>query len=201
MKISVLGFGHVGAQLAKLWSAAGHSLVVGLRRGSKHEEEASRLKTEVLEPRAAAQAGDVIVLALPWTAVHETLLAIGPLAGKIVLDATNPLDAELRVRIPEAGSGGEQVAVWSPGAKVVKAFNTIGAAYQGDAHFDGFYCGDDTEAKKVIAGLIEDTSMRPVDVGPLKNAAYLEHMAGLWIDLAVHNRVQGAFGFNLVKKD
>jgi len=86
-------------------------------------------------------------------------------------------------------------------AKVVKAFNTIGASYYGDPAFDAFYCGDDLPAKKVARALIADTKMRPVDVGPLKNACYLEQIAGLWIDLAIHRRVQGPFGFNLVKKE
>ena len=61
-----------------------------------------------------------------------------------------------------------------------------------------FYCGDDLEANSLVRGLIEDTTMRPVYAGPLKNAAYLEHLAGLWIDLAVRGRIQGSFGFKLL---
>jgi hypothetical protein len=154
---------------------------------------------EVLEPQQAARSADVIVLALPWMAVEETLRSIGAMEGKILLDATNPLAADLRVLMPEAGSGGQQVAEWCPGAKVIKAFNTIGAAYLGNPAFDMYYCGDDAEASAITHRLIEDTTMRPEKVGPLKNAGYLEQLAGLWIDLAVNGRVQGAFGFNLVR--
>ena len=102
--------------------------------------------------------------------------------------------------VPEAGSGAEQVSQWAEGARVVKAFNTIGAALFGDPDFDMLYCGDDEDAKKVVRGLIEDTTMRPVDVGPLKNAGHLEHIAALWVDLAVRDRLQGAFGLRLVRK-
>jgi len=199
MRISVLGFGHVGAQLTHLWSAAGHSLCVGLRSGSKHQKEANHLKVEVLDPKQAARSAEVIVLALPWTVVEETLRSIGPLEGKILLDVTNPLAANLSVLVPEAGSGGQQVAAWSSGAKVVKAFNTIGAALLGNSAFDMYYCGDDAEASHIVHRLIEDTTMRPVNVGPLKNASYLEQLAGLWIDMAMNGRMQGAFGFNLVR--
>jgi hypothetical protein len=152
---------------------------------------------EVLEPQQAAHSAEVIVLALPWMAVEETLRSIGPLEGKILLDVTNPLAADLSVLVPKAGSGGQQVAVWSSGTNVVKAFNTIGAAYLGNPAFDMYYCSDDAQASETAQRLIEDTTMRPVNLGPLKNAAYLEQLAGLWIDLAVNGRIQGAFGFNL----
>jgi hypothetical protein len=92
------------------------------------------------------------------------------------------------------------VAQWANGARVVKAFNTIGAALMGDSTFDMMYCGDDTAAKDVVRGLIADTGMKPVDVGPLSNAGYLEQVAGLWVDLVVKQRIPGAIGFNLVKK-
>jgi predicted dinucleotide-binding enzyme len=82
----------------------------------------------------------------------------------------------------------------------VKAFNTIGAALFGDSDFDMFYCGDDEDAKYAVRSLIGDTTMTPVDTGPLKNARYLEQIAALWIDLALKGRIPGAFGFNLMKK-
>jgi 8-hydroxy-5-deazaflavin:NADPH oxidoreductase len=200
MKITVLGFGNVGAQLGRLWVTKGHSVTAGLREGGKGTETAKKLGVTVCEPAAAVTGADVIVLALPWQAVEGALASVGPLDGKIVLDATNPMRADLSVVIPEAGSGAEQVSQWATGARVVKAFNTIGAALFGDPDFDLLYCGDDEDAKKVVRGLIEDTTMRPMDVGPLKNAGYLEHIAGLWVDLAVKGRIKGAFGFRLVKK-
>ncbi len=70
----------------------------------------------------------------------------------------------------------------------------------GDSTFDMMYCGDDAAAKKVVDSLIADTGMKPVDVGPLSNARYLEQIAGLWVDLVVKQRIPATFGFNLVKK-
>jgi len=200
MRITVLGFGNVGAQIGRLWVAQGHLVTAGLRAGGKGTEKAKELGVTVAEPAAAVKGADVIALALPWQAVEATLASLGPIDGKIVLDATNPLRADLGVIVPEAGSGAEQISRWAKGAHVVKAFNTIGAALFGDPDFDMFYCGDDERAKDVVRGLIEETGMRPVDAGPLKNAGYLEQIAGLWVDLAVKGRIQGAFGFKLLKK-
>jgi hypothetical protein len=199
MNILVIGFGNVGARLVRLWAAKGHKVTAGLRQGGKGIEAAKRLGVTVSEPAAAVHEADVIALALPWAAVEDVLASFGSLDGKIVLDATNPLDANLSVIVPPPGSAGQQVAQWAKGARVVKAFNTIGASHFGDSHFDMFYCGDDDRAKNVVRALIEDTTMRSVDVGPLKNAAYLEQMAGLWIDLALMGRIQGEFGFKLAK--
>jgi 8-hydroxy-5-deazaflavin:NADPH oxidoreductase len=200
MKITVLGFGNVGGQLGRLWAAKGHMVTAGLRGAGKGAETAKKLGVTVSEPAVAVKGADVIALALPWQAVEGALASLGPLDGRILLDATNPLAADLSVLVPEAGSGAEQVAQWARGARVVKAFNTIGAALFGDSDFDMFYCGDDKDAKSVVRGLIEDTTMSPVDAGPLKNARYLEQIAGLWVDLAVKGRMPGAFGFKLLNK-
>jgi hypothetical protein len=199
MKIAVLGFGNVGAQLGKLWAKEGHEVTAGLREGSKDRQKASAAGASVATPADAVKSADVVVIALPWAAVESALKSL-PLDGKVVIDAVNPLGADLSVQVPPAGSAAEQIARLAQGARVVKAFNTIGAALMGDATFDMMYCGDDAAAKKVVDSLIADTGMKPVDVGPLSNSRYLEQVAGLWIDLAVKGRIQGAFGFNLVKK-
>src|SRR5215469_4346201 len=134
-----------------------------------------------------------------WPAVESTVKTL-VLDGKVVIDVVNPIDQNLNVLTLPTGSAAQTVALRATGARVVKAFNTIGSALMGDSTFDMMYCGDDAEAKKVVDSLIADTGMKPVDVGPLSNARYLEAMAGLWIDLVVKQRRPGAFGFNLVKK-
>jgi hypothetical protein len=199
MKIAILGFGNVGAQLGKLWVAKGHEVTAGLREGSKDRQKASDAGANVATPADAVKAAEVVVIALPWSAVESTLKGL-PLDGKVVMDAVNPMGPDLSVQAPAAGSAAEQIAEWAKGAQVVKAFNTIGAALMGDAAFDMMYCGDDAAAKKVVQGLIADTGMKPVDVGQLSNARYLENIAGLWVDLVVKQRMPGAFGFNLVRK-
>ena len=200
MKICILGFGHVGSRLAHLWSEAGHTLLIGLRPDSKRNDAAHKSGMRVLEPRLAAQSTDVIALAVPWQAVEDTLNDIGQLDGNVLIDATNPLHTDLSVLTPKEGSGGQQIAAWRPKSRVVKAFNTVGAEYIGNATFDMYYCSDDKEAAEIGHDLIKDARMRPVNVGPLKNAGYLEQIAGLWINLAVSGQIQGPFGFNLVRE-
>jgi hypothetical protein len=198
MKIAVLGFGNVGAQLGKLWAKKGHEVTAGLREGSKDRQKASDAGVSVATPADAVKSADVVAIALPWSASESALKALS-LDGKVVIDALNPMGADLNVQVPPAGSAGEQVAQWAKGARVVKAFNTIGAGLMGDSTFDMMYCGDDAAAKDVVRGLIADTGMRPVDVGPLSNARYLEQIAGLWVDLVAKQR-RPLFGFNLVEK-
>ena len=199
MKIAVLGFGNVGAQLGKLWAKKGHEVTAGLREGSKDRQKATDAGVSVATPADAVKGAEVVVLALPWSAVESTVKTVA-LDGKVVIDAVNPIDQNLSVLTPPAGSAAQTVAQQAQGARVVKAFNTIGAALMGDSDFDMMYCGDDAAAKKVVEELIADTRMRPVDVGPLSNARYLEAVAGLWIDLVVKQRRPGTFGFNLVQK-
>src|SRR5947209_16797748 len=156
VKICIHGFGNVGSALAKLWVNAGHAVSLGLRGGSKHEQLARQLGVTATEPAKGAQEAEVNVLALPWSAVEEALRSFGSLRGKILIDATNPLDRDLSVLKPPAGSGGLQVAEWASGAKVVKAFNTIGAILYGNATFDALYCGDDAAALDTTKHLIAD---------------------------------------------
>lgn len=199
MKIAVLGFGNVGAQLGKLWAKKGHQVTAGLREGSKDRQKASDAGVNVATPTDAAKSADVVAIALPWTAVESIVKSLA-LDGKIVIDVVNPFGADLSVQMPPVGSAAEQIAQWAKGARVVKAFNTIGSALMGDSTFDMMYCGDDAAAKKVVDSLIADTGMKPVDVGPLRNARFLEQIAGLWVDLVVKQGKPGTFGFNLVKK-
>ena len=201
MKICVVGFGQVGAQLCSLWKQAGHDLTIGLRAGSEREAAAKRAGMQVLPPKDAIQVAQVVALAVPWAAVETILPSIHFVPRTIVVDATNPLTASLGVLVPPAGSGARQVAQWAVGARVVKAFNTIGAACLGNSRFDSFYCGDDEEANLTVRALIADTGMHPVDVGSLEAAGYLEQLAGLWIDLAMRGKMQVPFGFNLVGGD
>jgi hypothetical protein len=200
MKIAVLGFGNVGSQMAKVWTKAGHDVVIGLRDMS-HDTAAAQQITVVKRPADATADADIISLALPWQSIEGVLADCGSLSGKIIIDASNPLDESLNVLVPPAGSAAAQIALWATGAKVVKAFNTVGAALYGDSTFDSFFCGDDPGAKETVRSLIADTSAKPVDVGGLGNARYLEQLAGLWIALATDGFAGGEFAFNIVRKE
>jgi predicted dinucleotide-binding enzyme len=94
---------------------------------------------------------------------------------------------------------------WAPGTAIIKAFNTIGAVHFGHAQFgaqraDGFYCGDDRDAKAIVEELISDAGLEPVDVGPLVNARLLEPLAMLWIELAVNQRQGTDHAFKLLRR-
>ena len=203
MKIAMLGLGHVGSRLAELWTRAGHVVVAGVRQG--HHSEIAISGVRVMSLRDAVEEAEVVTLAVPWKAVQSVLQEVGSLQGKTLIDVTNPLNKDLGLLKFEAGSGGEQVAQWAVGARVVKAFNTIGAPLYGAAIFnavlaDGYLCGDDVAAKEIVRGLVADAGLDPLDVGSLRNAAYLEAIGALWIDLRVYGRLRGDFGFKLLKR-
>ncbi|HEY7211988.1 MAG TPA: NAD(P)-binding domain-containing protein [Bryobacteraceae bacterium] len=190
-KIAVLGAGNVGGALARLWSGAGHAVAMG-GHGKKNQE--------------AVAGADIVALCVPWNAAREALGESGNLAGKTIVDCTNPVKPDLSgLAIGTTTSAAEQVAEWAHGANVVKAFNTIGAACYGNAQFgkeraSGFYCGDNATAKAAVRELIADVGLDPEDVGPLRNARWLEAMAMLWIDLAINQKQGTGHGFRLLRR-
>ncbi len=194
MKIAIIGAGNVGSSLGKGWAARGHEVVFGVRdsRDAKVQEvvEATGGKARATSVKDAA-AAEVVVLATPWVATQEALRAAGDVRGKIVVDATNPLKPDLSgLALGHTTSAGEEVARWATGAKVVKAFNTIGAQHMASPRFGGqsasmFICGDDAGAKKTVATLAEALGFDPVDTGPLTQARLLEPLAMLWISMAL----------------
>jgi 8-hydroxy-5-deazaflavin:NADPH oxidoreductase len=207
MHIAIIGTGNLGGKLIGLAASSPHTLVVGVRdrdavaaTGLKYPLNAVELAHEAMD------AADAIVLALPWNALDAVLARTGSLADKVLIDATNPLLPDLS-GLSNAGelSAAERIQQKKPGARVVKAFNTLGSGYLGNARVsgsvaDGFYCGDDEPAKSVAAELIASAGLDPCDVGPLKNARYLEAMAMLWIDMAVNQKQQGRFAFKLLRE-
>lgn len=207
-KIAVLGAGNVGAALARIWSQAGHSVSIGVPDPSSESGKKAQKSipgVRVVTNREAAAEASVIALCVPWPALDQAIKEAGDLKGKIVIDCVNPLKDLSALAIGTNTSAAEQIAQQVPGAKVVKAFNTIGAACYGNAQFgseraSGFYCGDDAEAKAAVRGLIEDVGLDPADVGPLKNARSLEAIAMLWIDLAINQQQGPNHAFRLLRR-
>jgi predicted dinucleotide-binding enzyme len=209
MKIAILGAGNVGGALGRLWAARGHDIFFGVPdpNGDKARKAVQGLggRGNAVTNAAAAAGANVVVLAVRWGAAEQALRAAGDLKGTILIDATNPLAPDLSgLLIGNTWSAAEQVEAWT-GAKVVKAFNTLGSVLFGITDFDGmqadgFYCGDDEIAKALVSNLIAETGMLPVDAGPLRNARLLEPMALLWIDLA-NNRGWGRnHAFKLLRR-
>ena len=209
MRIGILGSGNVGGTLGTRWAQGGHNVVFSSRdpQSAQMQELVSRAgKTARSGTTAeAANASDVIVLATPWPATKAALASAGNLSGKVIIDATNPLLSDLSgLEVGTNTSAAESVAAWAPDAKVVKAFNTVGYAVMANPIVGGdtvvlFYCGDDTEAKKVAAQLATELGFNAVDAGPLKQARLLEPFALLWISLAMKHGFGFHWGFRVAK--
>jgi 8-hydroxy-5-deazaflavin:NADPH oxidoreductase len=191
MKLAILGAGNVGTTLGRGWLRAGHQVTYGVR-----EPDGAKARTLVQQgagvkvPRAAAAAADAVVLATPWSAVPEVVADLGDLAGRPLLDATNPIGPGLRLLLGHEDSGAERIQRWAPSARVVKVFNTVGVEVMADPAFGShaatmLYCGDDDPACSVAHRLAIDLGFEAVAAGPLRNARLLEPLGMLWIDLAL----------------
>jgi predicted dinucleotide-binding enzyme len=207
MDVVIVGAGNVGQALAGGWVKADHTVTFALRDPAGRN--AAALKAQgfpVVAMKDAAAAGEVIVLAVPWGAVPDAVKGLGALAGKILVDATNPLNPDLSLAIGFNDSAGETVARLAPGARVVKAFNTTGANNMGDSRYAGHIhlmmpvAGDDAGAKAAVMGLAGDLGFDPVDAGPLAMSRHLEPMAMLWIKLAIAQKMGRDFGFALLRR-
>ncbi|MFZ0334129.1 MAG: NADPH-dependent F420 reductase [Candidatus Acidiferrales bacterium] len=210
MNIAILGAGNVGGALGKGWAAKGHSIYFGVPE-PKSEKISALVKSIGKNARAgtvheAAEGAEVLVLAIPWPATRDAVLAAGKLAGKIVVDCTNPLEPDLSgVAIGHTTSAGEQVAQWAAGARVVKAFNTTGAGNMANTHYGDkeitmCVAGDDAAAKSVVMKLAQDLGFEAVDAGPLKVARLLEPFAALWVYLAVKQGLGPNIAFKLLRR-
>ncbi|RIK39663.1 MAG: F420-dependent NADP oxidoreductase [Chloroflexi bacterium] len=210
MKIAVIGTGNVGRALGPRWAANGHQVTYGSR--DPHSQKVRDLvaasganASATTSPEAAADA-EVVVLATPWEATEAIVRSFGDLTGKLVVDATNPLThEELGLSVGHTSSAGEQVAAWAKGARVVKAFNMTGARNMTNPDYHGqpitmFICGDDAEAKRVVAGLTTELGFESVDAGSLSVARELEPLAVLWIRLAYMLGLGTNIAFKLLRR-
>jgi NADPH-dependent F420 reductase len=203
-KIAIIGAGNVGGGLGVRLSRSGFSVMFGIKPGAdiKALLEECGAKASSASVGEAASWGDIVVLAVPASVALDVARELaGQLAGKIVVDCNNPLvwkDGPVWNPPPE-GSLAQAIAMFVPGARLVKAWNTFGAEFHKDPMLAGtaaqvFVAGDDAEAKKVLMDVASSGGYRPVDAGPLRNAPVLENLAILWIHLAT----VGGHGRNFV---
>jgi predicted dinucleotide-binding enzyme len=191
-KIAFIGAGNVGAALAARLAAAGHAVVLAeSRAGSPSVAAALRAHPSLAARpvREAVRDAEVVFLATPFAA-HATVLPelAGDLAGKVLVDCTNPVGPGLTHGLKSERSGAEYVQSLAPAARVVKAFTIYGHENLADPAYPGYgvkpamlFCGDAADAKASVAGLITECGFEPVDVGPLVQALHLEHMTLLWV--------------------
>ncbi len=207
MKVAVIGAGNVGKALGSSISKAGHEVVFASRGESATTaaQQAGGKATKGSSVRDAAAQADIVILAIPYSASHDVATALeGVIAGKVVIDVTNPLAADGSGLATEPGtSAAENIARWMPGARVVKAFNTLFASVQGNpkAHgmeVDALFATDDDTAREKVAQLLSSMGFRPVWVGPLSRARELEAMGFLNIALQMVTNGEWQTTFTLV---
>jgi hypothetical protein len=189
MKVAIIGAGNVGKALGTSLIRAGHQVTISANRADSARAAAQEVGASAATTNAEAVRGaEVVVLAVPYVgAGDEVVREIADVAaGRVVIDATNPIKADSSGLAVEGTSAAEEFQRALPGAKVVKAFNTIFAANQANPspEIDGFVAGDDPTAKRQVIGLVESMGFTPVDVGPLAQARHLEGMA--WVNIGLN---------------
>jgi predicted dinucleotide-binding enzyme len=190
-KIAILGKGNVGGALAR-GLARSYSAVQAVG----HDQNAQR---------QAAAGADVVILAVPFPAIDAVVQNVGSaLDGKVVVDATNALDAQMNLALGYTTSGAEELQKKLPRARVVKAFNSVFAQQMetgqvGGTALTAFVAGDDASAKQTVSNLAQDLGFEAVDAGPLKNARLLEPLAYLNIQLGYVLGQGTQIGFKLAR--
>jgi NADPH-dependent F420 reductase len=188
-RISIIGKGNMGQAIAALATRGGHSV-----------------ESFDTSDEGQSVSGEVVVLAVPYPAVSAVLAERGDsLAGKVVVDITNPLDFATfdSLVVPADSSATAEIAAALPQSRVVKAFNTnfastLAAGSVGDHTTTVLIAGDDEEAKQAVAGIVSDSGLKAVDAGTLSRARELESLGFLQIKLAATEQIGWTGGFGLV---
>ena len=186
MKVSVIGSGNMGSSFVKQLTKAGHSVTVASADRASAETVAKAHGATVVEP-SEVRSSDIIILATGAADAVAALQSAGDLSGKIVVDITNPLTADyMGLTIGHTTSSAEEIVKAIPGIRLVKGFNTVfaqllgaGAALANGGKVTVFVASDDTEAQAQVTALAQSMGFVVTDAGPLKNARYLEPLAGL----------------------
>lgn len=187
--VTVIGTGTMGTAIADIARTGGHSV-----------QPIGHADTDV------AATGDIVVLAVPYPAIDSVLQERGDsLAGRIVVDITNPLDFETfdSLVVPADGSAAAEIAAALPRSRVLKAFNTnfgatLAAGVVGPVTTTVLIAGDDADAKATLADVVTSGGLRAIDAGPLARARELEALGFLQIKLAAGEQVGWTGGFAVV---
>jgi NADPH-dependent F420 reductase len=209
VNIAILGTGRVGGTLGRRWAQGGHHVVFGSR--TPDDPRVRRLLAECGDSAEAASLAEavrsagVVIMALPWNVAEEELTK-HDLDGKVLVDCTNPLNAQFTgLDLGFTTSAAEAIAAWAKGARVVKAFNTVSSAAMTDPDYSGdpaamFYCGDDEEAKKIVGRLAGELGFDAIDAGDLQIARLLEPLAMLYIHMAMNQGWGSSRAFCIVQR-
>ena len=196
MQIAIIGAGNVGGALGKGWARSRHVIAYGVPDPS-HDKYRAKAEAAggagVFSAARAVQRADAIVLAIPFDAVDAALAAAGDLAGRLLIDVTNPLRmgaAGLELSLGFDRSAAEHVVSLAPDAAVFKTLNQVG--FEVMENTAGYaappvmcVAGDDAARKPVVMGLVADLGSHAVDAGDLRVARLLEPYGMLWIHMAL----------------
>jgi 8-hydroxy-5-deazaflavin:NADPH oxidoreductase len=194
MRVAIMGAGNVGGGLGAALAAVGHEVVFGVRDPGSEKTKTALVACPGATATSFAEAldgADVIAFALRWDAATAAIVGLPSLDGRIVIDAMNRLDGD------PARSTTQDLADLLPGAKLAKAFNTIGfenltTARSRQTPAAMFVAGDDPAAKRVAMDLATQIGFVPEDAGGLANTKPLELMVRVWLALAkTHGRGVG----------
>src|SRR5579864_1710250 len=196
MRIGIFGTGEVGRALGRGFAMLGHEVKMGSRDSNNEKARAWASEVGTIASVGAfadaARFAEMAVLATLWSGTQSALGMAGTqnLAGKVLIDATNPLvftpGAPPALALGHTDSGGEQVQRWAPQAKVVKAFNTVGHPHMVKPQFPGgppdmFICGNDAAAKTSVTTILTGFGWNTIDMGGIEGARILEPMCILWV--------------------
>ena len=209
--IAVIGTGDVAGALGPEFAAQGHTIVYGSRDPSRDEVDALVERTgdgaSATTPAESVVGADIVVMAVPGTAVEAVTQGLGDLSGKIIIDPTNAVNRtdDGFLELVYETSAAETIQNAAPGAHVVKAFNTLNWRTMVDPDSSGGpvsipLVGDSAEAKATVTALVEGMGLEAIDLGPLRHARHVEGMLLMWI----YNRYAGgsapAFDYHLRKE-
>lgn len=200
MDITIIGIGNMGRGIATRALAAGHTVTLLGHEPGKADTLTGELSGDVRAGTVGDElTSDVVVLAVWYQALDDVLARYGDqLAGKVVIDITNPVDpSTFEPLTVEAGSAAQEIAAKAPGAKVVKAFNTtfagtLVAGAVASQPLDVFLAADDEDAKAAVRELAESAGLRAVDAGPLAHARQLEAMG--YLHMAIQDDLGTGYG-------
>ena len=202
MNLAVIGAGSVGGTLGRAWQRRGHDVTYGVR----NPDDPKYGSLGAVSNAKAVDGAGIVVLCTPWHGTREAVATCGDLAGKVLIDCTNPLTPDVTaLEVGHTTSGAEQVAGWATGARVCKALNQIGAPMMDAPALPGtpvmLICGDDDDAKATTASLVGELGFETVDAGDLTLARLLEPFGMLWIHLALRRGFGTNWGFGLLRGD
>jgi 8-hydroxy-5-deazaflavin:NADPH oxidoreductase len=204
LTITILGAGNIGGTLGQKWHDAGHKVIFGVsnpegKHGTELRAELGESVIVATASEALAHEADVVVMALPGTAMESSIIThAAQLDGKIIIDTANRLGGGPLNSL-------ETFQQHTPHAQIYRAFNTLGWENFADPLFDGvqadlFYCGPEGEPQKIVKQLISDVGLRPIYLGGVEQTSLVDSIGSLWFALVFGQHKSRHLAFKLLTR-